>query len=133
LIRPCGYPEAIQQRGIDMQSGLHNGVGVHLRSVRLVQNRLHVIQTGVDAFGQVRRAEIRGDARRRELLGRIRWMWRKNPVNSTEKEPQRWESMGLKRPMVGMAGETVLGRPGIYDWKEGGAARKPHLTQAPPR
>jgi hypothetical protein len=36
LIRRYGYPKAIQQRGIDMRSGLHNGVGVHLRSVRLV-------------------------------------------------------------------------------------------------
>jgi hypothetical protein len=116
-----------------MQSGLHNGVGVHLRSVRLVQNRLHVIQTGVDAFGQVLRTEIRGDARKPELLGRIRWMWRKNPVNSTEKEPQRWESMALKRHMAGMACERMLGRPGIYDWKAAGAAKKPYLTQAPPR
>ena len=105
LIRRYGYPKAIQQRGIDMRSGLHEGVGGNLRIVRMVQDRLHVIQTGVDAFGQVRRKEIRGDARRRELLERIRWMWRKNPVNSTEKEPQRWESMALKRHMAGMACE----------------------------
>ena len=87
----------------------------------------------MDAFGQVRRTEIRGDARRRELLERIRWMWRKNPVNSTEKEPQRWESMALNRHMAVMACERMLGRLGIYDWKAAGAAIKPHLTQAPPR
>ena len=133
MIRPYGFPKATQQWVIDTRSGLHNGVGVHLRRVRLVQNRLHVIQTGVDAFGQVWRTEIRGDARRRELLERIRWMWRKNPVNSTEKEPRRWESMALKRHMADMACERMLGRQGIYDWKAAGAARKPNLNQAPPR
>ena len=77
LLRRYGYPKAIQQRGIDMRSGLHEGVGGDLRIVRMVQDRLHVIQIGVDASGQVRRTEIPGDAKSRELLERICWMWRK--------------------------------------------------------
>ena len=77
LIRRYGYPKAIQQRGIDMRSGLHNGASGNLRIVRMVQDRLHVIQIGVDASGQVRRTEIPGDAKSRELLERICWMWRK--------------------------------------------------------
>lgn len=61
-------------------------------------------------------------------MERIRWMWRKNPVNSTEKEPRRWESMALKRPKVCMAYERMLRPQGIYDWKAAGATRKPRLT-----
>ena len=133
LLRRYGYPKAIQQRVIELRSALHQGVVVNLEIVRMVYDRLHVIQNGVYGCDQVQKAKIRGDARRRELLERIRWMWRKNPVNSTEKEAQRWESMALTRHMAGMACERMLGRPGIYDWKAAGAAKKPHLTQAPPR
>jgi len=43
LLRRYGYPKAIQQRGIDMRSGLHEGVGGNLRIVRMMQDRFHVI------------------------------------------------------------------------------------------
>ena len=59
LLRRYGYPKAIQQRGIDMRSGLHEGVGGNLRIVRRVQDRLHVIQNGVDGCDQVQKAKIR--------------------------------------------------------------------------
>ena len=42
-----------------MRSALHQGVVVNLEIVRMVYDRLHVIQNGVDGCDQVQKAKIR--------------------------------------------------------------------------
>jgi hypothetical protein len=57
--------------------------------------KFHVIQSVVEACNHVRKAEIQADAGNRGLLDRTRWMWLKNRLNWTEKEAQKWDSIGL--------------------------------------
>ena len=97
LIGRYGYPKSIKQIAVELRSALHQGVVVNLEIVRMVYDRLHVIQNGVDGWDQVQKAEIRGEAKRRVLLERIRWMGRKNPVNRSAKEAQKWQAMALGR------------------------------------
>ena len=71
FLRRYAYPKLIEQRVIELRSALHQGVGVNLRIVRMMQDRLHVIQNGVDGCDQVQKAKIRGESRRQALLERI--------------------------------------------------------------
>ena len=71
FLRRYAYPKLIEQRVIELISDLHQGVGVNLRIVRMMQDRLHVIQNGVDGCDQVQKAKIRGESRRQALLERI--------------------------------------------------------------
>ena len=72
------------------------------------------IQNVVGACDQVRKAENRADAGKRDRLERTRWMWLTNPVNWTETETQKWESMALERCVTGMAYQMRLVLQGIY-------------------
>jgi hypothetical protein len=78
----------------------------------------------VEACDQVRKAESRADAGKRDRLERTRWMWLKNRVNWTEKEAQKWESMALERCVTGMAYEMRLVLQGIYQWEDVEVAKK---------
>jgi transposase len=79
------------------------GVSNNLGNAQVVYDKFHVIQNVVEACDQVRRAESRADAGKRDRLERARWMSLKNRVNWTEKEAQKWESMFLERCVMGMA------------------------------
>jgi len=124
LLRHNGHPKAIQHVAIDMSAAYTKGVSENLGNARVVYDKFHVIQNVVEACDEVRKAESRASAGKREQLERTRWMWRKNRVNWTEKETQKWESMALERCVTGMAYEMRLVLQGIYEWKDAGEARK---------
>ncbi len=90
----------------------------------MAYDKFHVIQNVVGACDQVRKAESRSNAGKREKLERTRWMWLKNRVNWTEKETQKWESMALERCVTGMAYEMNLVLYGIYERKDAEEARR---------
>ena len=82
-------------------------------NAQVVYDKSHVIQNLVEACDQVRKAESRSNAGKREQLERTRWMWLKNRMNWKEKESQKWESMALERCVIGMAYELRLVLQGI--------------------
>ena len=82
------------------------------------------IQNVVGACDQVRKAESRADAGKRDRLERTRWMWLTNPVNWTETETQKWESMALERCVAGMAYQMRLVLQGIYQSQDAEEARE---------
>ncbi len=86
-------------------------------------HKFHVIENLVDACDQVRKAEKRAGAGKRDWLGRTRWMWLKNQVNWTEKEAQKWESKALERCVTGMAYQMRLVSQCIYELKDAEDAR----------
>ena len=124
LLRHNGHPKAIQYVAIDMSRAYIKGVSNNLGNAQVVYDKFHVIQNVVEACDQVRKAESRSNAGKRDLLERTRWMWLKNRVNWTEKEAQKWESMALERCVTGMAYEMRLVLQGIYQWKDVGEAKK---------
>ena len=124
LLRHNGHPKAIQHVAIYMSAAYTKGVSDNLGNAQLVYDKFHVIQNVVEACDQVRKAESRADAGKRDRLERTRWMWLKKRVNWTEKESQKWESMALERCVAGMAYEMRLVLQGIYEWKDAEEARK---------
>jgi transposase len=124
LLRHNGHPKAIQHVAIDMSAAYTKGISDNLGNAQVVYDKFHVIQNVVEACDQVRKAESRADAGKRDRLERTRWMWLKNRVNWTEKETQKWESMALDRCVTGMAYEMRLVLQGIYERKDAGEARK---------
>ncbi len=93
LLRHNGHPKAIQHVAIEMSAASTKGVSDNLGNARVVYDKFHVIQNVVEACDQVRKAESRSDARKRDRLERTRWMWLQNRVNWTERKPQsgsRW-------------------------------------------
>ena len=76
-----------------MSAAYMNGVSDKFGNAQVMYDKFHVIQNVVEACDQVRKAESRSNARKRNQLERTRWMWRKNRMNWTEKESQKWESM----------------------------------------
>ena len=107
-----------------MSAAYTKGVASNLGNAQVVYDKFHVIQNVVEACDQVRKAESRSDAGKRELLERTRWMWLKNRANWTEKETHKWESMSLERCVTGMAYEMRLVLQGIYQWKDAEVAKK---------
>jgi transposase len=105
-------------QGLDVHAKGTMGVSDHLGNAQVVYDKFHVIQNVVEACDQVRKAESRSDAGKRELLERTRWMGLKNRANWTEKETQKLESMALERCLTGMACEMRLVFQGIYQWKD---------------
>ena len=124
LLRYNGHPKAIRRVAIDMSAAYTKGVASNLGNAQVVYGKFHVIQNVVEACDQVRKAESRSDAGKRELLERTRWMWLKNRANWTEKETHKWESMSLERCVTGMAYEMRLVLQGIYQWKDVEVAKK---------
>ena len=124
LLRHNGHPKAIRYAAIDMSVAYIKGVSDNLGNARVVYDKFHVIQNVVEACDQVRKAESRADAGKRDRLERTRWMWLKNRVNWTEKEAQKWESMALERCVTGMAYQMRLVLQGIYERKDAEEARK---------
>jgi transposase len=124
LLRHNGHPKAIRRVAIDMSAAYTKGVASNLGNAQVVYDKFHVIQNVVEACDQVRKAESRSDAGKRELLERTRWMWLKNRANWTEKETHKWESMSLERCVTGMAYEMRLVLQGIYQWKDVEVAKK---------
>jgi transposase len=119
LLRHNGHPKAIQHVAIDMSAAYAKGVSDNLGNAQVVYDKFHVIQNGVEACDQVRKAESRADTGKRDRLERTRWMWLKNRVNWTEKETQKWESMALERCVTGMAYKMRLVlQQGIYERKD---------------
>ncbi len=93
LLRHKGHPKAIQHAAIDMSAAHTKGVSDNLGNARVVYDKFHVIKNVVEACDQVRKAESRVDAGKRDRLERTWWMWLKNRVNWTEKETRsgsRW-------------------------------------------
>ena len=103
--RHNGHPKAIRRVAIDKSPAYTKGVASNLGNAQVVYDKFHVIQNVVEACDQVRKAESRSDAGKRELLERTRWMWLKNRANWTEKETHKLESMSLERCVTGMAYE----------------------------
>ena len=124
LLRHNGHPKAIRRVAIDMSAAYTKGVASNLGNAQVVYDKFHVIQNVVEACDQIRKAESRSDAGKRELLERTRWMWLKNRTNWTEKETHKWESMSLERCVTGMAYEMRLVLQGIYQWKDVEVAKK---------
>jgi len=124
LLRHNGHPKAIRRVAIDMSAAYTKGVASNLGNAQVVYDKFHVIQNVVEACDQVRKAESRSDAGKRELLERTRWMWLKNRANWTEKETHKWESMSLERCVTGMAYEMRLVLQGVYQWKDVEVAKK---------
>ena len=79
------------------------GVRDNFGNARVVYYKFHVIQNVVEACDQLRKAESRAEAGKRDRLERTRWMWPKNRANWTTKEAQKWESVALRRCVPGMA------------------------------
>ncbi len=94
---------AIQCVAIDISAAYVKGVCDNFGNAQVVYDKFHVIQNFMEACDQVRKAESRSNAGKRDLLERTRWMWLKNRVNWTEKEAQKWQSMALERCVTGMA------------------------------
>jgi transposase len=113
LLLHNGHPKAIQHVAIDMSAAYTKGVSDNLGNARVVYDKFHVIQNVVEACDQVRKAESRADAGKRDRLERTRWMWLKNRANWTEKETQKWESMALEPCMTGMAYRMRLVLQGV--------------------
>jgi transposase len=107
-----------------MSAAYTKGVIDNLENARVVYDKFHVIRNVVEACGQVRKAESRADAGKRDRLERTRWMWFKKRVNWTEKESQKWEPMDLERCVTGMTYEMRLVLQGIYEWMDAEEARK---------
>ncbi len=107
-----------------MSAAYTKGMSDNLGNAQVVYDKFHVIQNVVEACDQVRKAESRADAGKRDRLERARWMWLKNRVNWTEKEAQKWESMALERCVTGMAYQMRLVLQGIYERKDAEEARK---------
>ena len=103
LLRHNGHPKAIQHVAIDMTAAYAKGASDNLGNAQVVCDKFHVIQNVVEGCDQVRKAESRAVTGKWDRLERARWMWRKNRVNWTEKETQKWESMALDRCVTGMA------------------------------
>ncbi len=108
LMRHNGHLKAIQHLAIDMSAAYTKAVSENLGNVRVVYDKFHAIQDVLEACDQVRKAESRADAGKRDRLERTRWMWLKNRVNWTEKETQKWESVAPERCVTGMAYQMRL-------------------------
>ncbi len=91
LLRRNGHSKPIQHVAIDMSAACKRGVSDNLGNARVVYDKFHVIQNVVGARDQVRKAESRADAGKRDRQERTRWMWLKNRANWTDKEAQKWE------------------------------------------
>jgi transposase len=107
-----------------MSAAYTGGVIDNLGNAQVVCDKFHVIQNVVEACDQVRKAESRADAGKRDRLERTRWIWLKDRVNWTEKKGQKWESMALERCVTGMDHEMRLVLQGIYERKDVREARK---------
>ena len=81
LLRHNGHPKAIRRVAIDMSTAYTKGVASNLGNAQVLYDKFHVIQNVMEACDQVRKAESRADARKRDRLERTRWMWLKNRVN----------------------------------------------------
>jgi len=103
LLRHNGQPKAIRRVEIDMSVAYAKGASGNLGNARVVYDKFHVIQNVVGAHDEVRKAESRSDAGKRELSQRTLWIWRKNRVNWAGEESWKWESKVQKRCVTGMA------------------------------
>jgi transposase len=119
-----GHPKAIQHVSINMIAGYAKGVSGNFGNARVVYDKFHIIHNVMKPCNQVRNAERRGAAGKRNLLERTPWMGLKSRVSWTEKEVQRWESMALGWCATGVAYERRLVLQGIYEWKGIRVARK---------
>jgi transposase len=124
LLRHNGHPKAIHHVAIDTSAAYAKGVSDNLGNAQVVYDKFHVIQNVVEACDQVRKAESRADAGKRDRLERTRWMWLKNRANWTEKEAQKWESIALERCVTGIAYQMRLVLQGIYERKDAGEGKK---------
>jgi transposase len=74
LLRHNGHPKAIQHVAIEISAAYAKGVSDNLGNAQVVYDKFHVIQNVVEACDQVRKAESRADAGKRDRLERTRWM-----------------------------------------------------------
>jgi transposase len=123
-LRHKGHPKTNRHVPIDMSSAYTKGVSDPFRNVRVVYEKLYVIQNVMEACDEARKAEIRADAAKQNLLDRTRWIRLKNLVNWTEKEAPKWKSMPLERCVTGKAYEMSLALQGIHGWQDSGGAWK---------
>jgi transposase len=87
LQRQNGHPKAIRRLAIDMSVAYTKVVASNQGKAQVMYDKFQVIQNVVEACDQVRKAESRSDAGKRELLERTRWMRLKNRANWTEGRP----------------------------------------------
>jgi transposase len=124
LLRNNGHPKAIQHVAIDISAAYAKGVSYNLGKAQMVCDKFPVIQNVLVVCDQIRKAEKRADAGKRDRLERTRWICLKNRVNWTQNEDQKWESMAHEGPVMSMAYEMRLVLQGIYERKDAGEARK---------
>jgi transposase len=85
-----GHRHSITQASMDMSQAYQSGVAENCRNAQVVFDKFHVIKNANEAVDKVRRAEVRlGGQGVWEALHKSQWLWRKNPENLTEPEPER--------------------------------------------
>jgi Transposase len=90
----------------------------------VVSARFHFIQYAVAACDQIRKIESRADDGTRKQLQRPRWLWVKNRVNWTQKDPLWCVSIALERCLIGMTCEMTMELQGIHLCKNAGYGSK---------
>jgi transposase len=103
LLKHNGHPKAITQIAIDMSPAYMKGVRENFGNAAVVFDKFHVVSQVTKAVEEVRRKEVRQDARARGQLERTSWLWRKNPENWSEREADRWEQLRDKPLVTGLA------------------------------
>ncbi len=102
LLRHNGHSKAIQHVAIDMIAAYIKAVVDHFGNALVVYEKFHVIQSVLVACDIVSKAVSWSDAGKRDRLERTRWMWL-NPVNWTEKQALKRESVAMDQRVNGMA------------------------------
>jgi transposase len=89
LLEHNGDPRAIKQASMDMSPAYIKGAEENCRNAEIILDKFHVIRGACDAVDEVRRAESRHDAEKKERLKETMWLWRKNPENLSDQEQKR--------------------------------------------
>ena len=97
LLRNNGYPKTIKHVAIDKSAVYAISVSDSLWDVQLVDGKFHLIKNVVVAYYQIRIAQSRAGACKRDSLEGTRWIWPKNWANWKGKEAQNSELKALER------------------------------------
>lgn len=89
LQRRGGRPENISDVVIDMSAAFTAGAKAYFPNAVVTYDKFHASKLVNEAVDKTRREEVRW---RPELIG-TRYVWLKNPLNLTEKQMERWDSL----------------------------------------
>jgi transposase len=119
------HPKAITQAAIDMSPAYRKWVQGNLGNAQIVFDKYHTVAMDNDAVDKVRRAEARLDEKAfKEQLKGSRWIFRKNPVNLTDKQTQQLGSLDLKNLATSTANQMRLNFQQVYRSRNEQTARK---------